>query len=128
MSTADTLAAVVTELRPVANDLALPDTCAVTRAGAVAVVDTRGNKTYPDTTVATVRCRLRSSGQMRPDERLVADRLQAIAPYAVDLPYGTSVTAKDELVVNTTRRFAVIGVLTEGGYGMFTVAIVEERS
>ena len=125
MTAADTLAATVVKLRPVANDLALPDFCAVKRKGA-ATTDSRGNKTYAETTLSTVRGRLRS-GQLRPDEKIVADQAEAVAPYAIDLPYGTSITAQDAITVNTTRRFEVIGVLTDGGYGVFTVAIVEER-
>lgn len=127
MSTADTLAATVVELRPVADDLALPDFCAVKRKGA-ATIDSRGNKTYAETTLATVRGRLRSGPNVRPQERVVADQAEAVAPYAIDLPYGTSVTAQDAITVNTTRRFEVIGVLTDGGYGVFTVAIVEKRT
>lgn len=126
-STADELAAAVAELRPVANDLALPDTCAVTRKG-TATTDSRGNKTYPDVTASSPRCRLRTGGQLRPNERAFADRIQSVAPYAIDLPYGTDVTARDVLIVNTTRRFEIVGVLEEGGFGVFTVAIAEERS
>ncbi len=126
MTTADELAAVVVELRPLANDMALPDTCDVKRKG-TATVDSRGNKTYPETTIATARCRLRAQ-LSRPEEKAVADQVEAIAPYAIDLPYTVALTAPDVLLVNGTRRFQIVGVIKEGGFGVFATAIVEERT
>lgn len=126
MSEADQLAAVVAGLRPVANDLALPDTCTVRRMVAGAP-DSRGNPTATETTLATARCRLRS-GQLRPEERVIADRVQAVSPYAVDLPYSLAFVAADVLVINDTRRFEIVGVLLDGNYGVFAVAICEERT
>lgn len=125
-SPADELAAVVAGLRPLANDLALADTCQVLRAGAAAV-DSRGNRTATEVAALTTRCALRAGG-LRPRELAVADRVQSVAPYAVDLPYGTDVRHGDALRVNGTRRFEVLGVLQAGGYGVFAVAVCEERS
>jgi hypothetical protein len=126
MSTADTLAAVVADLRPVADDLALPDTCAAVRK-VEGARDSRGNPTYTESTVLTARCRLRSGG-LRPTEQAVADQVQATTPYAIDLPYATVVTPADAIVVNATRRFELLGIVKDGGYGVFTTAIAEERS
>ncbi len=128
MSTADILAGVVTDLQPVAYDLALPDTCAVVRR-TPGPPDTRGNPTFTESVVALYRCRLRS-GQLRPTEQVIADQVRATAPYAIDLPKGADVSAADVLDVGlgTFRRFEAIGVLTDGGYGMFTTVIAEERS
>jgi len=126
MTLAAELLADVAELRLLAVEMALPDTCDVKRKG-TATVDTRGNKTYPETTFATSSCGLRSS-LSRPDEKVVADQAEAVAPYAIDLPYASAVTARDVIVVNGSRRFDVIGVIKEGAFGVFTVAIVEERT
>lgn len=126
MSTADQLAAVVADLRPVANDLALPDTCSAIRI-VEGPLDTYGNPTTVDITIPLARCRLRSGG-LRPMEQAVAERVQATSPYAIDLPYATDLTARDDLIVNGTRRFAIVGVLQDGGYGVFATAICEERS
>jgi hypothetical protein len=89
--------------------------------------DSRGNPTSTETTLATARCRLRS-GQLRPEERVIADRVQAVSPYAVDLPYSLAFVAADVLVINDTRRFEIVGVLLDGNYGVFAVAICEERT
>lgn len=127
MSTADELAVAVAGLRPVAEDLALPDSCTVRRSEE-GPRDSRNNPTYTDTTVATARCRLRGSAQMRPQERAVADRVQAVTPYAIDLPYTIALLATDDLIVNDTRRFEIVGIVKEGDYGVFAVAVCEERS
>jgi hypothetical protein len=128
MSTADELAAVVSGLRPIANDLALPDTCEVRRPDRNnPVTDSRGAKTYPEISHAVSRCRLRTGG-LRPDERVVADQAEAVVPYAIDLPFTMASIASDVIVVNGTRRFDIIGVLKTEGFGVFATAIVEERT
>ena len=127
MTRADQFAARIPAYRARANELALPDECDVVRKSASPMTDSRGNKTYPEVTASSPRCQLRTGGQIRPDERAFADRIQSIAPYAIDLPYDADITAKDVLVVNDTRRFEVVGVLKAGDFGIFTVSIAEER-
>lgn len=127
MSSADRYAALVAAKRPIYNDKALPDTCQV-RGQGTPVVDSTGNETYPEVTLATVRCQLRTGGFVRPSERAVADQVQAVAPYAIDLPYGTAVDASNRIIVNSTREFEIVGVLTPGLFGINTSAVVEERT
>lgn len=128
MTRADQFAARIPAYRARANELALPDECAVVRKSTSPTTDSRGNKTYAEETASSPRCQLRTGGQIRPDERAFADRIQSVTPYAIDLPYDADITAKDVIVVNATRRFDVVGVMKAGDFGIFAVAIAEERS
>lgn len=124
MSTADRYAALVAAKRPLANDRVLADTCTVQVATA-GTKDSRGNVPMTETAGATVRCRLRSDVRL-PQERAVADRVQSVAPYAIDLPFGTSVNATDRVAIGA-RTFDVIGISEAEAFGMFTTVIAEER-
>lgn len=70
-----------------------------------------------------VACRIGNVGRM-PEERVIAERLVDVVPYAVVLAAGTDVTADDRIVVTSTpslpppegggdieRVFEVVGVL-----------------
>lgn len=124
MSTAEDLAAVVTELRPVANDLALPDDYTVIRA--TLVDDGAGGRTATEAIVEAGKCRKRLGG-VREGERVVMQRLQWSSGYALDLPTETSLTPADDITVNGTR-FEVGEVQRGGAFSVFVTAIVRERS
>lgn len=73
------------------------------------------------------RCTL-IAGATRPEERVVAERLQATTPYVIrNLPADSAVTEKDVIQVGQ-RRFEVLGVLRAESLRVSVTAICEERS
>jgi len=84
---------------------ALPDTCTISRRTLVS--DGAGGYTETWTTAASgVACRLAVA---QAAERILADRVVHEGGFVVTLPYGTSVTSKDRIVVGA-RTFEVAGV------------------
>ena len=121
-TTADAIAAIVADLRPVHDDLALPDTCTILRT--VTVSDGRGGTTQTESTIATVRCSLDVSGMS--GQEYVAGSVENVnLPYVVTLPYGTDVTEQDRIGVGD-RRFAVETVRSGGGYEIAVEAACRE--
>lgn len=76
--------------------------------------------------IASVACRLRTTG-FNPTEREIASRIQTGTTYAIDLPVGTPVGAKDIILVGA-RRFEVMGAPILGGFeAMYITAMCVER-
>lgn len=86
---------------------ALPETVAVLRNTPVA--DGYGGQTDVWAEYATVQGRVSLTGQ-RPDERAIADKVQAAVTYTLSLPAGTDVEPRDRLGLSG-RVFEVVGVL-----------------
>lgn len=110
--------------RALEQELAFHDAYALKRDTATG--DNEGGSTAVEATVETGACDLAAGGQ-RPDERAVADRVQATAPYVVTLPYATVATASDRLVIGG-RTLEIIDVLRDGFLGTSVRAVCEERS
>lgn len=73
---------------------------------------------------------LRQDG-IRPSERVYADRLGWMAPFAFDLPLDTLATAEDRLEIgngDSPRVFHIGAVIRAGSYAVHATAICEERS
>lgn len=88
-------------------EMALPDTCTVTRPDRVS--DGEGGfitSPPPWPTIATVACRVSPLGNAA-NEIEAGEAVRAIAQYVVHLPAGTDVTSDDRLVVGS-RTFQVI--------------------
>ncbi len=85
----------------------LPDACTISRNTPVS--DGAGGWSAAWATVATTVCSIAPTGN-QPQERAIAERLTNIVSYTVTLPYDTSLTAKDRIVVGA-RTFEVAGVL-----------------
>lgn len=67
------------------------------------------------------------AGNLRPEERIFAERLGAVTPYVLrDLPWDTTL-ASDHIVRVAGRRFAVLGVLRNEAANAAVTAICEER-
>lgn len=68
-----------------------------------------------------------TAGATRPDERALADKVQAVTPYVLrNMPYTTTITASDTVTVNG-RTFEVIGVLRAEAVNVAVTAVLEER-
>lgn len=70
------------------------------------------------------------AGNLRPEERVIAERQGTITAYALrDLPWDTTLTARDVVRVGGEdgRRFEVIGVLRNEAANAAVTAICEER-
>lgn len=114
----------MTGLRVLNDRLGRPDAYRIKRPGP-AVPDGHGGSMRPLVTVEAGDCLLRQ-GTTRPDERLIAERMQWTTPYTVSLPVDTTLTPADTLEVNG-RTFSVGGVLRGGYYATSAVAVCEER-
>lgn len=127
-TTADAIAATVAGIRSKVPGIAFPDSyeLLVVTPGTPAS-DTRGNRTAAatPTVVETGRCLLKAGG-LQPQERAIADKVRAIAPYAMLLPYATVAAATHQVRVNTTRTFEVAGVLKTAGFGALATAVCQE--
>lgn len=122
MSTADAIAAIVAGLRPVHDDLALPDTCRIQRVTTVS--DGRGGTTTTEATIGTVRCALDVSGMS--GSEYVAGSVESVnLPYVITMPYGTDVTEQDTIDVGD-RTFAVETVRSGGDYEIAVEAACRE--
>lgn len=86
--------------------------------------DTSGGFPATPGSVATGLCRLRNLNE-RSAETALASQLNWVMAYAVDLPYATSLTPADTLVVNG-RNFAVGGVIDRGMFASRKTAVVKE--
>lgn len=126
-TTADRIAATVARIRPVAEDLALPDQCVVWRSDS-GTVDSRGNAVPGEYRAGGFRCQLRTSRARVPREGAQADRVQSVAAMEIAAPIEGDITPEDVIEVNGTRRFEVIGVAAGGEFGVFQIASVEERT
>ena len=103
--------------------LGMFDTCKVE---SVSVTDDAyGGSTSTDAITALVDCQLEER-DLRPEERLIADRLGWSVAYAITLPYATVVTPHDRLIVNGERAFEVGGVAKGGASGIDQTAICQE--
>lgn len=121
-TTADAIAAIVADLRPLHDDLALPDTCEIVRV--TTVPDGRGGTTTTESTIDTVRCALDVSGQS--GNEYVAGSVENVnLPYTITLPYGTDVNEQDTIGVDG-RTFAVETVRSGGGYEIAVEAACRE--
>lgn len=116
-------AATVAELRALVEGF-FPDSCQV-----ITVTYSGGGPStsrVESSPGSAIGCKLRTTG-FNPTERVIASRIQTGTVYAVDLPYGTPVTARDILTVNG-RRMEVFGDPIEGGEeAMLMTAICVER-
>lgn len=86
--------------------------------------DARGATVTTMTTVEVGRCFLRPVGN-QPNEAVVAGRIQVTEPNAVDLPWDTTLTAADDIVVNGTA-YEVHGVSKGGNLSPFATAVVSK--
>lgn len=113
MSTADRIAGIVIGLRPVHDDLALPDTCDIERE--TETRDSRGNivRTW-GAHLENIRCALDVAGQMG-REYVVGSVESTEATYIITVPYDTDVTDNDRVVIGD-RRFNVITARQGEGY------------
>jgi len=103
---------------------ALADSYAIRRDTVTA--DSEGGQTTTMATVEAGSCLL-TTGAVRPEERRLAERAGATAPFVVKLPYDTGLRPSDVLVVND-RTLEILGVLRGGALGVVVTAICEERS
>ncbi len=119
----------IAELRTVA-ELPFGDAYVVLRKSPTPTRDSRGNRidsTATDyVTVESGMGRLRTQG-LQPNERIMAESLNAIAPYAIDLPIDTIADTPDRIAIGN-RFFEVQGVLRAGSLGLIATAVCEERS
>lgn len=117
-------AADMTTFRGLVETLAFHDSYALKRDTSTS--DSAGGTTTVEATVESGGCDV-TAGLSRPDEREVAGRVQASAPYVITLPYATSATASDRLLVGG-RTFEVIDVLKDGFLGTDARAVCQEVS
>lgn len=110
--------------RGLVETLAFHDTYALKRD--TSTPDSAGGWTTVEATVESGGCDVRA-GLSQPDEREVAGRVQAAAPYVITLPYATSATGSDRLLV-AGRTFEIIDVLKDGFLGVDARAVCEEVS
>lgn len=122
-NTADTIAGIVASLRPIHDDLALPDTTDILREAIVS--DGRGGEVVTWTTVATSRCALDVSGQAGTGEYVVGSVETVDLPYVVTLPYGTDVTTDDRFLIDG-RTFEISTVRSGEGYEIAVTALCRE--
>jgi head-tail adaptor len=115
-------AADMATFRALTQDLAFHDTYALQRD--TNTPDDAGGWTTVEATVESGPCDV-AMGLSRPDERAVADRARAIAPYVITLPYATSATASDRILV-AGRTFEIVDVLKDGFLGVDARAVCEE--
>ncbi len=117
------IASVVALGRGIAADYR-PDTYQLLRP--VLVADDAGGWTETEGVVESGGCIL-TAGNTRPEERAMAEKISAIAPIIVrNMPYTTTLTAADTLLINGTRRLNVLGVLRAEAVNVAVTAICEE--
>lgn len=69
-----------------------------------------------------------TAGATRPDERALADKVQAATPFVLrNMPWNTTLAADDTVTVNG-RTFQVLGVLRAEAVNVAVTAVLEERS
>lgn len=113
----------IADLRALARDLGMPDSYQIERTTLTG--DNAGGSTEATAIVETGPCRLDASA-LRPDERIVGARAGGDINYIATLPYDTTLTNGDVLLVNG-RRFEVEGVAKPGKLGIVTTAVLRER-
>jgi len=82
----------------------LKDTCTISRATLAA--DGMGGHTETWATVATVACRLNTSGT-RPNETATADQIRNNTDFIITVPNGTDVRNADRITIGS-RTFEVV--------------------
>lgn len=89
--------------------------------------DEAGGWTEAESVVEAGTCIL-VAGNLRPEERVIAERQGAVAPYALRaLPWDTTLTER-RIVRVAGRRFEVLGVLRAEAANAAATAICEERT
>ena len=121
-TTADAIAAIVADLRPLHDDLALPDIAEIQRE--VETRDGRGGVTVEWQDIATVRCELSVSG-MSGNEYVVGNVETVNLPYVVTMPFGTDVTEQDRLTI-AGRTFVIETVRQGEGFAVALEAACRE--
>ena len=95
-----------------AQEVLLPDTCAVTRRTATA--DGLGGETWTWAQVgATIACRLSSHGA--PQEYLQVGAVRGKTIWMVTLPYGTDVVREDRITISA-QVLEVLGFASGGAW------------
>ena len=124
MTTADDLDAVWASVRPVIEDAFHSDTYTIERPTLTS--DGRGGTTTVATEVESGKCSLVVAGQQG-QEYISGSGVAASTPYWVDLPWATTITERDAIVING-RRFAIVTVKREGDWGLTVRADLEART
>lgn len=93
-------------------ELALPDVCVI-RARTL-TADGQGGKTESYATSVTTTCRVSPAGRAM-QEVTRADGTRATADWVVTLPYNTTVSQSDRLLVNTVT-YEVLGAKAPRGW------------
>lgn len=114
----------ILEFRGLVEELGMPDSFAVLRD--TATYDTGGGSTTTATTVGVGDCRVRALTTGA--ERAIAERLDWSMAYAVDLPYTTSLTPSDRLLINSERTLEIGVIVDIGEWSMVRTAICQEMS
>lgn len=111
------------QLSALRSDLAtfLTESAQVQRATTAS--DGYGGQTASWGLVATVSA-LRTTTGLRPDERVIAERLTAHQTFVILMPSGTDVRNGDRVVIGT-RTFEVVAVLSGGFEVLRRVMVVE---
>ncbi len=122
MSTADNLATIIAGLRPIHDDIALPDTCDVLRV--VQTSDGRGGVTETEVLAGTYRCAVDASGLI--GHEAVSGSIESVdRPYTITLPYNADVTEQDAIESNG-RRFEIETARRGEGYEIATEVAARE--
>lgn len=85
----------------------MPETVTVRRK--TDTQDPTGGTTTTWADTVTVSGRIDPAGGT-PEERVIADRIQATTPYTVTVPHGTDVFATDQLTIDG-ETYEVVGVI-----------------
>lgn len=111
----------LTSLRGAA-DAALPDTCVIQRPSRVS--DSEGGSTTAYPTLATVACRIAPGGQT-PQERVIADRIQAEMVVAITMPALTDIDSADR-VTSGGRTYEIVEPLAPRSFEVARRVIARE--
>lgn len=118
-------AATIAALRGVTATLSFPDTYEL--LATTTTPDTAGGSTETEGVIESGTCSL-TAGGTSPDERAIATRQGAQAPYVIELRYDTAATGRHRIRVNGARTFEIVGVLKDGMWGISAELVCEERS
>lgn len=121
---ADAIADIVSGLRPLHDDLALPDLCEIQHT--VETRDSRGNPVTTWETLAVSRCAVDVSG-MAGREYVVGGVETTDMPYIVTMPYDAPVTTANRLIVEG-RIFEITDVRRGEGFEIATTVACREVS
>ena len=129
-TTADDIAAIFAEARPVMEDTFFPDTYEL--LGDVETDDAYGGRTVVEAVVEAGRCAL-DIANTQGGEGAPRDVTTATGPYVADLPLGTIATAEHRIRITAggtgeTRVFAITEPPKRGGgFEVFTRLMLELR-